>query len=93
MILQVMSSELRSAELRMQDLVSELDQRDEALHRLSLERDDLKRVVGGLDAERDGLQAELDTKAEQVGVVWGHDVGVNNILTMSVYLCMLGVGD
>jgi len=61
-----MSSELRAAELRMQDLVSELDQRDEALHRTSLERDDLRRVVGGLDAERDGLQAELDSKAEQV---------------------------
>ena len=76
----------------MQDLVSELDQRDEALHRLSLERDDLKRVVGGLDAERDGLQAELDTKAEQVGM-GAPDVGVNSILTMSIYLCMHGVGN
>ena len=51
---QVMSSELRASEMRMSDLVSELGQAKEELHRARMERDDLRRVVGGLDSERDG---------------------------------------
>ena len=51
-----MSSELRASEMRMSDLVSELGQAEEELHRTRMERDDLRRVVGGLDSERDGMQ-------------------------------------
>ncbi|GAX72996.1 hypothetical protein CEUSTIGMA_g448.t1 [Chlamydomonas eustigma] len=67
--LKVMNSELRAAEMRMQDLVAELGKRDEEAHRVQLERDDLRRVVAGLDAERDNLQAELDQKAEQLAAL------------------------
>ena len=43
-------------QLRMQDLVSDLGACEDELHRARLERDDLRRVVAGLDAERDKLQ-------------------------------------
>ncbi|KAG1668637.1 hypothetical protein FOA52_002490 [Chlamydomonas sp. UWO 241] len=61
-----LSGELRAAELRIQDLVGDAEARGDELHRTRLERDDLKRLVAGLDAERDALQDQLDTKAERL---------------------------
>lgn len=43
-------------QVRIQDLVSELGAREDELHRLRLERDDLRRLVASLDAERDRVQ-------------------------------------
>jgi hypothetical protein len=51
-----MSNELRAAELRIQDLVSQLSRSQDEAGRSRLECDDFRRVVAGLDAERDKLQ-------------------------------------
>ena len=69
-----MASEIRAAEMRMQDLVSELARLEEELNRTRLERDDLRRVVGGLDAERDNLQVITGSSyhfQDSVKGVWG----------------------
>ncbi len=51
-----MSNDLRAAEMRVSDLVGEVASRDDALSRLGAEATDLRRVVAGLDADRDALQ-------------------------------------
>jgi hypothetical protein len=51
-----MSSNLRAAEMRVADLVSELAAREDATARAQAEASDLRRVVANMDGERDGLQ-------------------------------------
>ena len=80
-LLQAMASEIRAAEMRMQDLVSELTRLEEELNRTRLERDDLRRVVGGLDAERDSLQVWAGK-----GDTGSHDMSGCNLLFLSKVL-------
>lgn len=57
--LQAMSADLRAAEMRIADLISEVAAREDALARASAEAADLRRVVASLDGERDGLQVRI----------------------------------
>ncbi|KAJ9515516.1 hypothetical protein QJQ45_021666, partial [Haematococcus lacustris] len=63
--LKAMSGDLRAAEMRIADLVSELAGCQDALGRAAAESADLRQLVNTLDQERDNLQAELDSHAEQ----------------------------
>lgn len=54
-----MSGDLRAAEMRCADLVSELAARDDAAARLASEAAELRRLVGAMDADRDALQVGL----------------------------------
>lgn len=56
-------------QVRIQDLVSELGAKEDELHRLRLERDDLRRVVASLDAERDRVQVGEVQAMDRVQVV------------------------
>ncbi|KAF5840898.1 hypothetical protein DUNSADRAFT_15097 [Dunaliella salina] len=63
---EAMSADLRAAEMRVADLVSELAAQEDAMGRAQAEAADLRRVVAAMDSERDGLQGELDSKAEDL---------------------------
>lgn len=59
-------------QVRIQDLVSELGAKEDELHRLRLERDDLRRVVASLDAERDRVQVGEVQAMDRVQVAAGN---------------------
>ena len=68
-----MSKDLRASEQRIHDLLSTLSSREEELRRLQMDRDDLTRVVKGLDSNRDLMQSEMDHKAEKIASL-GHEL-------------------
>jgi septal ring factor EnvC (AmiA/AmiB activator) len=62
---QELSTELRGTELKAADLESQLASSQHTVQQQADDMAELRRVVAALDAERDSLQAELDSRAEQ----------------------------
>lgn len=61
---QELSTELRATELKAADLESQLASSQHTVQQQADDMAELRRVVAALDAERDSLQAELDSRAE-----------------------------
>ena len=86
-----MSADLRASEMRVGDLVSELTAREDMAARTQAEAADLRRVVAGMDAERDQIQVCMCVWGgmDQVQVGVGGGGGGRD---QDVYMCV-GVGE